>query len=47
MDAAVHEFVSTFGHISKWSFGNGHSFDTQNLFHSQKLLILINEVVTF
>ena len=30
------------GHISKCSFGNGHSFDTQNLFHSQKLFLLIN-----
>ena len=41
------EKKGTSGHISKCSFGNGHSFDTQNLFHSQKLFLLINKVVTF
>ena len=40
-------FKTVSGHISKCSFGNGHSFDTQNLFHSQKLFLLINKVATF
>ena len=43
----VSSVVPVFGHISKCSFGNGHAFDTQNLFHSLKLFLLINKVVTF
>ena len=39
--------VKAIGDISKCYFGKGHSFDTQNLFHSQKLFLLINKAVTF
>ena len=39
--------VTAIGDISKCYFGNGHSFDTQNLFHSQKLFLLIIKVVNF